>query len=154
MCSLPYRYFLNATFLSRCLNLFSFGLVDHHGRCNPRNFEHFLQVRRIPDHPGPNCASITCHILVAFLRLPVQQQKLISFGRLSIVHHLFTSRCKCLLILAAKLPILSIILYRKGINLRSLIGMIGTHLQRDAPRWCTSHFTYFCNKNYLVFQRE
>ena len=53
------------------------------------------------------------------------------------VHYLFTSRCKCLLILATKLPILGIILYRKGRNPRSLIGAIGTHLQRDAPRWCT-----------------
>jgi hypothetical protein len=52
------------------------------------------------------------------------------------VHHLITSRCKCLLILATKLPILGIILYRKGINPRGLIGTIGTHLQRDAPRWC------------------
>ena len=40
------------------------------------------------------------------------------------------------LILATKLPILGIILYSKGINPRSLIGTIGTHLQRDAPRWC------------------
>jgi len=52
------------------------------------------------------------------------------------LHHLFTSRCKCLLILATKLPILGIILYRKGINPRSLISTIGTHFQRDAPRWC------------------
>ena len=42
------------------------------------------------------------------------------------LHHLPTSRCKCLLILAIKLPILGIILYRKGINPRSLIGTIGS----------------------------
>ena len=52
----------------------------------------------------------------------------------STLHHLFTSRCKCLLILATKL---GMILYRKGINPRNLIGTIGTHLQRDAPRWCS-----------------
>jgi len=56
----------------------------------------------------------------------------------TIIHHLFTSRCKCLLILATKLPILGIILYRKGINPRCLIGTISTHLQRDAPGWCTT----------------
>ena len=60
--------------------------------------------------------------------------KKIRFLGLLILHHLFTSRCKCLLILATKLPILGIILYRKGINPRSLIGTIGTHLQRGGVR--------------------
>src|SRR5882757_4371765 len=52
------------------------------------------------------------------------------------IHRLFTSRCKCLLILATKLSILGIILYRKGINPHCVIRTTGTHLQRDAPRWC------------------